>query len=145
VVEQLVDELENALEVIKNGKDRGMQLIFAKFDSMRSVWSLISQASALLDALGALAEIASSAGFVRPTILNCSVGGSPIINIVKGRHPCVESTYSGGAFIPNDLYIGDANKPRVLLLSGPNMVSYTFVGYPGIEYAENLMSYLLSV
>jgi len=99
-----------------------MQLIFAKFDSMRSLWSLISQATALLDALGALAEIASRAGFVRPSILNCPAGESPKINIVKGRHPCVESTYSGGAFIPNDLFIGDASKPRVLLLSGPNMV-----------------------
>lgn len=100
-----------------------MQLIFAKFDSMRSVWSLIAQASAMLDALGSLAEVASRAGFVRPVILNYSAIDSPIINIVKGRHPCVESTYSGGAFIPNDLLIGDTNKPRVLLLSGPNMVS----------------------
>jgi DNA mismatch repair ATPase MutS len=117
---KLVDELENALDIIRNGKDRGMQLIFAKFDSMRSLWSLIAQATAMLDALGALAEIASRAGFVRPVILNCPVDGSPKISIVKGRHPCVESTYSGGAFIPNDLQIGDTK--RVLLLSGPNMV-----------------------
>ena len=81
----------------------------------------------MLDDLRALAEIASRAGFVRPIILNCPVDGSPTINIVKGRHPCVESTYSGGAFIPNDLHIGDAKEPRVLLLSGPNMVSDNFV------------------
>jgi DNA mismatch repair ATPase MutS len=119
---KLVDELEKALDVIKNGKDRGMQLVFAKFDSMRSLWSLVAQATAMLDALGALADIAARAGFVRPEILECSAEENPTITIVKGRHPCVESTYSGGAFIPNDMNIGASNNPRVLLLSGPNMV-----------------------
>jgi DNA mismatch repair protein MSH6 len=80
---KLVDELEKDLDVIKNGKDRGMQLVFAKFNSMRSLWSLVAQATAMLDALGALADIAARAGFVRPEILECSAEENPTITIVN--------------------------------------------------------------
>lgn len=124
VVERLVHTLENALELQKAGKERGMQLIFSKFDSKRNIWAAAAQATALLDALGALAQVAGTAGYTRPHISECTSG--PTINVVQGRHPCVEVTHSGGDFIPNDLSLGDSSSEsssnsRVLLLSGPNM------------------------
>ena len=38
VVEDLVHELEHALDVQKDRKALGMRLIFAKFDSTRNLW-----------------------------------------------------------------------------------------------------------
>ena len=142
VVEGLVQELEQAFDVVNAGKKRGMEIVFAKFDSMRSMWATAASATAMLDALGALAEASSQPGLTRPTILDCPPGGNPSVNIVQGRHPCVEITHSGGDFVPNDMSLGGAaptddpfrhnaddgaiDESRVLLLSGPNMVSLHF-------------------
>ena len=124
-VQQLVDELEHAYEIQKDRKSKGLQLIFAKFDASRNVWAAAAQATALLDALGSLARVALKAGYIRPTILECLPNESPKINIIQGRHPCVENNIGSTGFIPNDLSLGleTANglNPRVLLLSGPNM------------------------
>ena len=124
VVAELVQELENAFEIQKIRKAKGMQLIFAKFDSERSRWGAAAQATALLDALGALAKFAAKPGFSRPKILVCPPGKEPTLNIIQGRHPCVETSVNASEFIPNDLVLGDASdeKSRLLLLSGPNMV-----------------------
>jgi DNA mismatch repair protein MSH6 len=121
-----VDELEQALDVQKEGKALGMQLVFAKFDSMRHLWAAAAQATAMLDALGSLAQASERSGFTRPKILDCPPEGKPCIHIVQGRHPCVDFTANGGQFIPNDLTLGatedlQAASSRVLLLSGPNM------------------------
>lgn len=117
---QLVHELEQAYDIMKAGKDRGIQLIFAKFDSMRSLWTTASHAAAMLDALGSLAKASSSAGYCRPVIKDCTLDQCPSINVVQGRHPCVDFTHSGDDFIPNDLRLGDSeaegDKSRVLLL-----------------------------
>lgn len=130
-VEALVEQLESALDVQKDGKARGMQLIFSKFDSKRNLWAAAAQTTAMLDALGALAEVSSKPGMVRPTILPFETNEEPCIHIVQGRHPCVEITHNGGQFIPNDLTLGSnenreedtmqQESKRILLLSGPNM------------------------
>jgi DNA mismatch repair protein MSH6 len=125
-VQALVDELERAIDIQKERKARGMQLIFAKFDSKRTLWAAAAQATALLDALSSLAHVASRAGFTRPIILECPLdGGSPSLSVVQGRHPCVDNTFGTCEFVPNDLSLGsvaeNGPEPRVLLLSGPNM------------------------
>jgi len=124
-VEQLVQELERAYDLQKERKEKGIELVFAKFDSMRPLWAAAAQATALLDSLGSLAQVAAKPGYTRPRILECPPGVSPSIKIVQGRHPCVENTYQSSEFIPNDLSLGcpteDNAAPRVLLLSGPNM------------------------
>jgi len=124
-VEQLVHKLEQAISVVKAGKARGMQLVFAKFDSMRPCWASAVQATAMLDALAALAETSCGPGFSRAIIKDCTANTTPTIHIVQGRHPCVDSTHSGDDFIPNNVSLGgnesDGNSARVLLLSGPNM------------------------
>jgi DNA mismatch repair protein MSH6 len=119
VVEQLVMELERAFALQKERKAKGMELIFAKFDSMRSMWAATAHATALLDALGSLAQTASKAGYSRPTILDCPLNAYPSIRVFQGRHPCVEHTFASAEFIPNNLSLGCDS--RVLLLSGPNM------------------------
>ena len=126
VVQELVLELESAYELQRERKARGMELIFAQFDSKRVLWSAVARATSMLDALGSLAQVASKPGYVRPTILECGPSDSPCLNIVQGRHPCVENILSASEFIPNDLALGGRGNsgdqlPSVLLLSGPNM------------------------
>jgi DNA mismatch repair protein MSH6 len=128
VIEQLVHDLERAIAVKNAGKAAGMKRVFAKFASMRSVWMAAVQASAMLDALGSLAQIAIQPGYSRPLIVDCPPSAKPGIEIIQGRHPCVDTTHSGADFIPNDLFLGsrlesdsEGSEPSVLLLSGPNM------------------------
>lgn len=129
VVEQLVHDLERAIDVKNAGKAAGMKIVFAKFADKRSVWMACTQASAMLDALGSLALIAVQPGYSRPVIVDCPPSAKPGIEIIQGRHPCVDTTHSGSDFIPNDLVLGrrmesdnDGDSyPIVLLLSGPNM------------------------
>jgi DNA mismatch repair protein MSH6 len=115
-----LEELEIALEAIKLGKERGMQLIFAKFLSMRSLWASLAQATAMLDALAALSEASSRSGFSRPQVCDCTPNDSPHIDVKQGRHPCVDFTHNGGDFIPNDLILGGTDNgvegSRILLL-----------------------------
>lgn len=125
-VAQLVHEMEQAIDIKETRKAKGMELIFAKFDSKRNLWRAAAHATAMLDALGSLAKVASKPGFCRPTILECPPDQEPTIDIVQGRHPCVEnSSIHSTEFIPNDLRLGGANSEgdaaRLLLLSGPNM------------------------
>ena len=136
-VEQLVQQLERAIDTKKEGKAKGMKLVFAKFDSYRSTWMACVHATAMLDALGSLAQIAVQPGFTRPLIVDCPPSSKPGVEIIQGRHPCVDSTHSGGDFIPNDLVLGrqivseensfaednatSDDESSVLLLSGPNM------------------------
>lgn len=106
-----------------------MELVFARFDAVRSLWATAAQTTALLDALNSLARTASKSGYTRPKIATCGPQDNPYIRVIQGRHPCVESTSTCNEFVPNDLRLGgglnggEKSSPRVLLLSGPNMVS----------------------
>jgi DNA mismatch repair protein MutS len=71
-----------------------------------------AQAVALLDTLAALAERASTFGWVCPEFVE-----APGIDIVGGRHPVIESRVD--RFIPNDCQLDEQR--RLLILTGPNM------------------------
>ncbi len=73
-------------------------------------------AVAMVDVLLSLAEVAAHQGYVRPTLEHGSG-----LEIVGGRHPVVEFTLDGDAFIPNDARLEAENGERIVLLTGPNM------------------------
>ena len=72
---------------------------------------LSAEAVAELDVITSLAEVAVENNYVRPV-----VDSSRRFNIVKGRHPVVES---GTDFIANDCDLSEGN--RMALITGPNM------------------------
>ncbi|HXF81882.1 MAG TPA: DNA mismatch repair protein MutS, partial [bacterium] len=74
-----------------------------------------ARAVAELDALLSLAEVADTAGYVRPEIVD-----EPVLEITQGRHPVVERTLSGERFVPNDVAL-NAHDRAVLIVTGPNM------------------------
>jgi DNA mismatch repair protein MutS len=70
-------------------------------------------AIALVDALAALAERASSLGWSQPTLVD-----ETRLLIEAGRHPVVER-FLETPFVPNDLSLHDGR--RMLIITGPNM------------------------
>jgi DNA mismatch repair protein MutS len=75
---------------------------------------MVSGNLAKLDALTALAEVASREGYVRPTVADDFA-----LDIVAGRHPVVEQMMARDQFIPNDVHF-DVDS-RMIILTGPNM------------------------
>ncbi len=75
-------------------------------------------AVARLDVAAALATVAVDAAWVRPELTE---GGA--LQIEGGRHPVVEQQLPRGAFVPNDLVLGDraGGGADVIVLTGPNM------------------------
>jgi DNA mismatch repair protein MutS len=74
-----------------------------------------AEALATLDALAALADVATRRGWVRPV-----VDRSRDLVVRAGRHPVVEQALGPGRFVPNDVRLG-AGGPSFLLVTGPNM------------------------
>ena len=69
---------------------------------------------AVLDVLVGLADVAHDRGYVRPVLDR----GDAIV-IRDGRHPVIETTLGGAAFVPNDCTLDGTQ--QVLLITGPNM------------------------
>jgi DNA mismatch repair protein MutS len=84
-------------------------------DRHSSLLVSLGRAVAQCDVLAALAEVASSNGYVRPTVL----GESSVIELRAARHPVVEQLQSGTMFVPNDSYLDDAEQ-RLHIITGPN-------------------------
>lgn len=70
---------------------------------------------AQLDCLRSLAEVAETHDYCRPDIHTDNS-----LQIFEGRHPVIELSTSGGAFIPNDTHLNEDSE-RLFLITGPNM------------------------
>lgn len=73
-----------------------------------------SQLLGELDVYAGLAEVAAIQGYTLPQLVE-----DPIINVIDGRHPVVESTLRGERFVPNDVVLEEGEIIRVI--TGPNM------------------------
>ncbi|MXW13208.1 MAG: DNA mismatch repair protein MutS [Synechococcus sp. SB0668_bin_13] len=68
-----------------------------------------------LDALVGLAELAATHNYCRP-----HVDDSRAMAITAGRHPVVEQILVQGAFVANDLALGQPQGADLIILTGPN-------------------------
>jgi len=73
-----------------------------------------ARATATLDVLAALADVATQHNYVKPHVHD----GDELM-IVDGRHPVVER-YSVDPFVPNDTQL-DGTQRQLVILTGPNM------------------------
>lgn len=103
--ESLMEKLESAILT------RVRERIASHYPALKA----ISDASAVLDVLVSLAEVAEARHLTRPQI-----DGGVRLSIREGRHPVVEATVGRGAFVPNDCSI-DPESQQIILLTGPNM------------------------
>ncbi|CAN5690507.1 DNA mismatch repair protein MutS [soil metagenome] len=70
---------------------------------------------ARIDVLAALSDVAVERAYVRPILDN---GVS--LEIVRGRHPVLETVLEAGQFVPNDANL-DCDDAQIIILTGPNM------------------------
>jgi DNA mismatch repair protein MutS len=115
-------ELKEVEAVVLGAEARINQLEYEIFTDIRDrlmafirPMQEVSAAISALDVLLSFAETAARSGYVRP-----EVGDGGVIAIEKGRHPVIEGSMNGGAFVPNDTWM-DMDGRSMLLISGPNM------------------------
>lgn len=124
----ITQELKELEDRILGAEERRLELEAALFEEIRRLIAAdapkileIASAVAALDCLCSLARVAEDNGYVRPVVRE----GQAIV-IREGRHPVVEQALPRGAFVPNDLSIGEENA-RMILLTGPNMAGKSTV------------------
>lgn len=130
-------ELKEYEEKVLAADDKLKQLELEIFGQLRELVAaaagrLQATASALaeIDVLAALAELARSRNYVRPTVV-----AEPVLDIEAGRHPVLDITEPEGTFVPNDARCASRTEERgaksensplaphgsILLITGPNM------------------------
>ena len=115
-------ELAELQDRILHADERARALENAAFVDLReSVGNQAPRLHALarliasVDVASALAEVAHSRGYVRPTI-----DGSRALYLEDSRHPTVECYAAKDGFVPNTIEL-DPDGMRFMLLTGPNM------------------------
>lgn len=110
-------EREREIARLETAAQRLEQEVFIELRQQLSAHAeaLSEAAGALsqLDVLAALADIAVTSGWTRPT---ANAAGDTLL--IQARHPVVEQA-TGGKFVPNDAKLNSSK--HVLLLTGPNM------------------------
>ena len=116
------DRLKELEDTILNAEDKLFSLEYDMFVDIRtqlsgSVDRILKSAMiiAKADAWSSLGYVASSNGYVRP-----SINEKGIIDIKEGRHPVVELLTKDEMFISNDTYL-DNSSNRISVITGPNM------------------------
>lgn len=119
-------ELKEHESLVLGAEEKAVSLESELFARLRTrvaehTKALLQTARALaeIDTLGALAEVASRRGYVRPEIVE-----DDVLVVQGGRHPVVEAAAAN--FVPNDTRLGSPSAeddacPRVVILTGPNM------------------------
>src|SRR4051812_48306968 len=101
----ITPQLKDYEEKVLAAEDKLKQRELALFVELREMVAaapprLQATANALaeIDVLAALAELARSRNYVRPTVV-----AEPVLDIEFGRHPVLDITEPDGTFVPNDL------------------------------------------
>lgn len=116
------ERLKQLEDTILNAEDKLFSLEYDMFVDLRSKLSVCvdrilksARIVAVADAYASLGYVASSNGYVRP-----SINEKGIIDIKDGRHPVVELLTKDEMFIANDTYL-DTSSNRISVITGPNM------------------------
>ncbi|MBE7066332.1 MAG: DNA mismatch repair protein MutS [Ruminococcaceae bacterium] len=122
----ITDELKKMEDMIIGGEERLIRLESQLFSDVRDTAAgyadslkLTADSLAILDTLLSFAEVADRNNYCKPIIHPQGTSGK-VISIKDGRHPVVEQVIGNGEFVPNDVYINDA-EDMMLVITGPNM------------------------
>ncbi len=121
-------ELKELEEKVLGADERRKKLEQALFIQLRERVALaigrlqgIARALAAVDVLVALADVAESSRWCRPTVVD-----EPVLTLRGSRHPVVEASLDEERFVPNDVSL-DAATRRMIVLTGPNMAGKSTV------------------
>lgn len=118
ITPELKEYEEKVLSAEEKSQAKEYELfLFLREQVAKETHRLLQTAEVLahLDVLGALADIAVSRQYVRPTLSDES-----ILAVKDGRHPVLDQTLPPGTFVPNDVMMGNGDG-MFLLITGPNM------------------------
>jgi DNA mismatch repair protein MutS len=115
---------ERILEIERRLYRELRERIAAQAGRLRQTAAAVAQ----LDVLVNFARLAAVRNYARPAFTESEPGraksgaGRGDFLIAAGRHPVIENLLqkSGERFVPNDLYLDDANQ-AILIITGPNM------------------------
>ncbi|MHB1295578.1 MAG: DNA mismatch repair protein MutS [Anaerolineae bacterium] len=117
----ITPELKEREALILNAAERTQDLESAIFRDLLAQLALhadqlleTARALAHLDVYLALAEVAAVNGYARPELTD-----NRCLDIEGGRHPVVEASLSGEAFVPNDTHLSP--ETAIHIITGPNM------------------------
>lgn len=108
---QMLRASEEALALERQLYDALVQQLASHVTRLQHMAQVLSQ----LDVLAALAEVAATRHYTRPT-----VDSSDRLMISEGRHPVLEALASEERFVPNDTLL-DREQQQIIVLTGPNM------------------------
>lgn len=118
----ITPELKEMEEQVLGAEERLRALEYDLFLQLRGLLAeevarvqASARAVAELDALAALADVASAYGYCRP-----QMDESGVVQLRDSRHPVLERVLPEGGFVPNDCLL-DGGENRMLLVTGPNM------------------------
>lgn len=118
----ITEDLKTYEQKVLGAEERSKSMEYELFCQLRDEVSAetlqlqqLARTLAQLDALIALAELASTRHYVRPEIEE-----STRLVIIGGRHPVLDVRLPAGRFVPNDTKLGE-REGRFLLITGPNM------------------------
>jgi DNA mismatch repair protein MutS len=128
----ITPELKEYEEKVLTSEERARDIEYEVFCQLRELIASAAtriqrtaNALAEIDVLAALAELARSRNYVRPTIV-----AEPVLDIEAGRHPVLDITEPEGTFVPNSIVCAaqttndervDSTHSSFLLITGPNM------------------------
>ncbi|HEY0838796.1 MAG TPA: DNA mismatch repair protein MutS, partial [Vulgatibacter sp.] len=122
------DELQSYEEKVVSADERKVERESALFEELRA--RILSRAAGIksaaaavsvVDALLSFGRVAADFGYSRPV-----VDDGDRLEIVEGRHPVVERSLQGDAFVPNDVLL-DRESHQVVVITGPNMAGKSTV------------------
>jgi DNA mismatch repair protein MutS len=118
----ITPELKEYEEKVLTADERSKELEYELFIELRNfvaaqVRRLQATAAALaqIDVLAALADLARSRNYCRPTLVD-----EPLLSIHDGRHPVLDAVMTDGSFVANDTR-ASPDDGLILLITGPNM------------------------
>lgn len=102
---------ERMIELEQRLFDQIIEQVAHQASRLRATAGLLAR----LDALAALADVASRNRYVRPSLRE-----DDVIEVVEGRHPVIERMNLEEPFVPNDIRL-DCQENQLLIITGPNM------------------------
>jgi DNA mismatch repair protein MutS len=117
ITPELKEYEEKVLSADEKAKDLEYSLFIKLRDLVADATKRLQATAAVLaqlDVLCSLAELARARRYCRPTIVD-----EPVLKILDGRHPVLDSLLTDNSFVPNDTMFG--SEARTLLITGPNM------------------------
>ena len=114
-LEQLADKMAHAEERFEERETLLFAELVGKVAAQAEPLRQLAAAVARWDVASALAELAHSRNYTRPT-----VDDGDRLELVDARHPVVELFVPSGQFVPNDTHL-DLDGDALWLVTGPNM------------------------